>query len=461
MERNSFDIAVVGAGASGLMAAIFAAAEGGKVAVLEKNDQPGRKIMITGKGRCNITNTKPQDEFRSHIHDHRNFFVRAFETMNNAATIDFFNSIGLETKVEAGDRVYPASDNAKDVSAALVAEAERRGAEIMCGMEVTSVEKDDEIFHIKCGDDFEITSKALIICTGGLSYPGTGSTGDGYAFAKSLGHTVTDCFPSLTALMPSDYDSMLEGVNSYLEFVRNKRSNVHSNPDEEKYNGIHLKNVEARLFADNDLLQEEFGELEFTSDGIEGPIGLRLSRRAIAALRRGQDVVVEIDLKPALFLDKLDQRIKNEILAAVRAIMDSNKGMSIRDSYAKLGYDYANPTPKGLSDLLKKLIPMELVTPFLMSHGHLTFDNMADALKTWRFNIVSYKGYERSVVTAGGVTTDEVVPKTMESRLVHGLYFAGELLDVDGDTGGYNLQIAFSTGALAGSSAWKKIKFGK
>jgi predicted Rossmann fold flavoprotein len=415
MESKSYDITVIGAGASGLMAAIFAAGDGAKVAILEKNDRAGRKIRITGKGRCNITNTKSSDDFLLHVHQHRNFFNRSFEAMNNLDTVDFFNKIGLPTMVERGDRVFPQSENAQDVTDALVAEAKKRGVEFLFNQTVTSVGKDESGFNVKCGEDLEVITKALIVCTGGLSYQDTGSTGDGYAFAKSFGIPVTECFPSLTALMPEDYDVDLVGLT--------------------------LKNVEVKLFADYDNLQDEFGDLDFTDDGIEGPLGYRISRKAIAALRRGQKVTVVLDLKPALYTDVLDKRVETEAENA--------------------GFDYENPSPKGLNAVLKTLLPQQLIKPFLRSHDRLTFDNMADALKTWTFTIVSYYGYKRSVVTAGGVDTSEIIPKSMECRNVPGLYFAGEVLDIDGDTGGYNLQIAFTTGAAAGGSAAKKLKLDK
>ncbi|MCI2082543.1 MAG: NAD(P)/FAD-dependent oxidoreductase [Bacteroidales bacterium] len=415
MERKLFDIAVIGAGASGLVAAIYAAGEGCSVALLEKNELPGKKLMITGKGRCNITNTRSQREFLLHIHDHRNFFNRAFETMNNYDTVTFFNSIGLSTIVERGERVFPESGKAGDVADALAGEAVKRGVRILYGWNVTSASRTGEEFVISCEDDKAVTSKALVICTGGLSYPATGSTGDGYGFAKGFGHTVTECFPSLTALMPEGYDMELAGIS--------------------------LRNVEIRLYADGDLLQDEVGDMDFTENGLEGPIGIRVSRKAIVALRKGQKVTVVLDLKPALYTSVLDKRIQREVTVA--------------------GCDYFKPTSKGITAVLKTLLPMELVKPFESSHGHLTFDNMADALKTWKFTIVSYFGYKRAVVTAGGVSTAEIIPKSMESRLVPGLYFAGELLDIDGDTGGYNLQVAFSTGALAGRSAGRKVKFGR
>lgn len=418
MEKKSFDIAVAGAGASGLMAAINAAGEGCSVVLMEKNSQPGRKLMITGKGRCNITNTKAERDFLIHIHDHRNFFKRAFETMDNNDLVSFLNSVGLPTAVERGERIFPESGFAGDVVTVLENEAKRRGVTMLYDSPVASVSKEGDYFKTLCGsgeEKQEIDSKTFIICTGGLSYPATGSTGDGYEFAKGFGHTVTECFPSLTALMPEEYDTALAGIS--------------------------LKNVEIRLFADGDMLQDEVGDMDFTEDGIEGPIGIRVSRKAVIALRRGQKVEIVLDLKPALYTDVLDKRVRRECAAA--------------------GCDYLNPTPSTLAAVLKTLLPQALIKPFEASHDRLTFDNMADALKTWRFTIVSYFGYKRAVITAGGVSTDEVIPKSMESRLVPGLYFAGELLDVDGDTGGYNLQVAFSTGALAGRSAAKKVKFGK
>lgn len=381
------DIVIVGGGAAGMMAAIFAAGrlgDGSRVALLDKNDRLGRKIYLTGKGRCNITNMRPWNEFSRHIHPDSRFFKPAFKCFSNEAVRTFFEEAGVPVSVEQGRRLFPVSMRASDVAQSL----ERRVKE--CGVKI--------LYNTSWRQDFD--SKALIIATGGRSYPVTGSTGDGYDMARSFGHTVTRVFPSLTALMPAGY---------------NCRGTVE------------LKNVALTLYVDKDLVQREEGEMSFTNDGIEGALGFRVSRRAVWALENGQKVTLSLDLKPALSVQQIKDRIAREI-----------------ENDASL---------KSVPKLLRRLLPADLVQLFLEAHNGLNVSMIPGALKDWRFPVISCKGYERAVVTAGGVSLKEINPKTMESLVRPGLFFAGEVLDLDGDTGGYNLQVAFSTGALAGISA--------
>ena len=415
------DIIVIGGGPAGMMAAIKAAERGTKVTLLEKNNICGKKILITGKGRCNLTNTKSWSEFSTHIHPSANFLKPAFFNFSNAATIDYFNSIGLPTTVEQGERVFPRSMRAADVPAVLVERMEKLGVEIICSSHVLNVSYSDALFHCLCSrsdslrgermDMVKYSAPVLIIATGGLSYPGTGSTGDGYEFAKSLDHSVTETFPSLTALMPRKYDTDLVGIE--------------------------LKNVGLSLFIDMDLIKIEDGDLTFTSNGIEGALGFRLSRRAVLALMNGQRVELVLDLKPALSLEKLRARISRDL--------------------ERMGVTAANVGRNRFRTLLRGLMPVALVDPFQHHHPDLSLSNLPDKLKEWRFEIKSYTGYERAVVTAGGIPQKEIIAKTMASKKQSNLYFAGEILDIDGDTGGYNLQVAFSTGALAGQSAAQQI----
>lgn len=412
------DIVIVGGGAAGMMSAIKATETGCNVTLLEKNQFCGKKINITGKGRCNITNTRKWNEFSQHLHPSAAFARGAFYNFSNEALIEYLLEIGLETVVERGERVFPASMKASDVSRALVQRMEELGINILYGCDVLTIRRSGSGFicTYTCGSNLSheesISSKAVIIATGGLSYPTTGSTGTGLEIARSFGLEVTETFPSLTALTPERYDPDLEGTE--------------------------LKNVGLNLFIDRDLIQLEQGDLSFTSGGIEGALGFRLSRKAVKALRSGSRVEVELDLKPALSLDTLNKRIEREI-APDNLTLTSEIG-----------------TVK-LRNLLRSLMPEALIKPFLNANPDLKLRNLADRLKGWRFRIVSYVGYERSVVTAGGVSQKEIVPKTMCSRKVEGLYFAGEVLDLDGDTGGYNLQLAFSTGALAGERAAQQI----
>jgi hypothetical protein len=415
------EIIVIGGGAAGMMAAIKAAERGCKVTLLERNKICGKKILITGKGRCNLTNTKPWSEFSTHIHPSANFLKPAFFNFSNTATIEFFNSIGLPTSVEQGDRVFPLSMCASDVPKVLVARMQELGVDIRCSLQVLNVSHSDALFHCVCGKSDSLRGKridvvrysapVLIIATGGLSYPGTGSTGDGYEFARSLEHSVTETFPSLTALMPRAYDNDLVGIE--------------------------LRNVGLSLFIDMDLIKIEDGELTFTSNGIEGALGFRLSRRAVQALIKGQRVELVLDLKPALSLEKLRARISRDL--------------------KQMGATADNVGRNRFRALLRGLMPAALVSPFQHYHKDLNVSNLPDKLKEWRFEIKSYTGYERAVVTAGGIPQKEIIAKTMASRKQPNLYFAGEIIDIDGDTGGYNLQVAFSTGALAGESAAQQI----
>ena len=280
---------------------------------------------------------------------------------------------------------------------------------------------EDALFHCVCGrsdslrgeriEMVKYSAPVLIIATGGLSYPGTGSTGDGYDFARSLEHSVTETFPSLTALMPRMYDADLVGIE--------------------------LRNVGLSLFIDLDLIKIEDGELTFTSNGIEGALGFRLSRRAVWALIKGQRVELVLDLKPALSLEKLRARIARDL--------------------AQMGATADDVGRNRFRTLLRGLMPAALVVPFQHYHKDLNVSNLPDKLKEWRFEIKSYTGYERAVVTAGGIPQKEIIAKTMASKKLPNLYFAGEIIDIDGDTGGYNLQIAFSTGVLAGESAAQQI----
>ena len=426
-EALGTDIIIVGGGAAGLFAALAAARGGASVTILEKMERAGRKVRITGKGRCNITNTKPWQEFSIHIHPNSNFLRHSFYSLSNIDTITLFNEIGLKTVVERGDRVFPESGVASDVVEVLLKELSAlrvkieyracvkgvvKGAVKERGVGVEEASEMERIGEVVTGVVYEkdgrkcqLDCRVLIIATGGLSYPATGSDGDGYRFASDLGHTVVDCFPSLTALMPVGYTKELEGLN--------------------------LKNIEIALSIDNDIVQREFGELEFTNNGLEGSVGFKVSRRAVNAIRSGSRCSVYIDLKPAITKEQLILRLERELA-----------------------------TEKDLSKALYKVLPSRLARYFLSNKDRLGFDikKVAALLKSWRLDITSFTSYERAVVTAGGVSLDEVVSKSMRSKLYNNLYFAGEVLNLDGDTGGYNLQIAFSTGYMAGQTAAKMSK---
>lgn len=449
MNETSADIIIIGGGAAGLMAAVAAAQQltsagnSGKVIVLEKMPRPGRKIMITGKGRCNFTNVKPWNEFSGHIHPKPNFLKPAFYNLNSEKMVDFLQGHGVECVVERGDRAFPASHLASDVVDGLLKAAEKSGAQVLCGKEVKEIRRNDdgqEHITVKCSDSSIYTCCKIIICTGGLSYPKTGSTGDGYKWSEEMGHSIRPLFPSLTAMVPKGYKDIT---------ISDKGSEVgkghidRSTPLSETGNmlcGNQLKNVGLSIIIDGNTAAEEFGDLDFTDGGLEGPIGFKVSRKCVNALMNGSKVQAIIDMKPAVEIEDLQVRIAalwNEIAKDKRS---ANKLYKDR-----------------FKILLTKVLPLQLIPGFVKMNPNADHKSLAKALKGWKMDMEGYVGYERCVVTAGGVSQDEITPKTLESRLVPGLYFAGEILDLDGDTGGYNLQIAFSTGYLAGSSAARTL----
>lgn len=450
MKHISADIIIVGGGAAGLMAAAGAAGHcsskgmDAKIIVLEKMGRPGRKIMITGKGRCNFTNLKNWNEFSEHIHPKPGFLKSAFYNLTSEKMIDFLTEQGMESVVERGDRAFPASHLASDVVDALLRAAEGAGAEVLCGKEVDKVSRTGQAgvddFQVNCTDGSCYVCSKLIICTGGLSYPKTGSTGDGFGWAKDMGHSLRPLFPSLTAIVPSGYkDITISGKGSEV----GKGHIDRSTPLSETGNmlcGNQLKNVGLSIIIDGNTAAEEFGDLDFTDGGLEGPIGFKVSRKCVNALMNGSRVQAIIDMKPAVEIEDLQARIAalwNEIAKDKRS---ANKLYKDR-----------------FKILLTKVLPMQLIPGFVKMNPNADHKSLAKALKGWKMDMEGYVGYERCVVTAGGVSQDEMTPKTLESRLVPGLYFAGEILDLDGDTGGYNLQIAFSTGYLAGSSAARTL----
>ncbi len=447
--KTSADIIIIGGGAAGLMAAAGAAGTlakngmDGKVIVLEKMPRPGRKIMITGKGRCNFTNVKAWNEFSRHIHPKPNFLKPSFYNLTSEKVVEFMEQHGMEAVVERGDRAFPASHLASDVVDTLVSAAERAGAKIHCGKEVTGVRIPHQVddgkkevtgiedgFMVSCSDGSEYTCRKLIICTGGLSYPKTGSTGDGYGWAKSFGHSVRPLFPSLTAIVPKGYKQ--EDSRGHID---------RSTPLTEIGSalcGNQLKNVGLSIHVDGNEVENEFGDMDFTDGGLEGPVGFKVSRKCVNAVMNGSKVTAVLDMKPAVDLEDLTVRICtlwNEISK------DKRNAQKLYKDRFKL--------------LLPKVLPMSLIPAFTKLNPSVDHKTLAKALKNWRFEIVGYVGYERCVVTAGGVSLEEVTAKTLESKLVPGLHFAGEVLDLDADTGGYNLQTAFCTGYLAGISSAK------
>lgn len=433
------------------MAAYFAARtlvdadSDAQVTLLEKMPRPARKIMITGKGRCNLTNVKAWNEFSSHVRSKPNLVKSAFHTLPPEGLLKLLESFGLRSVVERGDRAFPASYRASDVVDTLVNACHSVGVKIVCETEVTSVKPG---FVVETADGTVWNCTSLVIATGGLSYPATGSTGDGYRWAEALGHKVEPTFPSLTALVPKGY-KLQDGKDLHID-----RSTPLS-PLGEKLCGVQLKNVGVSLLIGDTEAGSEFGDVDFTDGGIEGPVGFQLSRKAVKSMLNGSRTVLVLDLKPGVSLTELSARVKE----LWQEVDKDQRSARLREK-------------EKCRILLGKLMPWNLIPSFVEMHPEImtlerrsrtdtkvwvNLVSIAKALKAWRFDIAGFVGYERAVVTAGGVSADAVIAKTMESRLVPGLYFCGEVLDVDSDTGGYNLQTAFSTGALAGTGAAKQI----
>lgn len=404
-------IAVIGAGAAGMMAAYRAASLGGNVTVFEKNSMAGKKIRITGKGRCNITNACSNEEFIRNIPTNSRFMYSSLNGFSPWDTIEFFESQGLKTKIERGNRVFPVSDKASDVAVTLQKAASKAGA-VFSGHKVESIEAENGVVTgivLDSGEKREF--QRVIIATGGKSYPLTGSTGDGYRFAESLGHSIVPLKPSLVPL------------ESYDSFCRDMQ-------------GLSLKNTGMKVIDEDSgkEVYKDFGEMLFTHFGISGP--MVLSAGANIKNPDKKRYTVYLDLKPALSEEKLNQRLLRDF--------EKNINKAVSNSLGEL--------------LPRKMIPVVLKrwgVPFDTKCNSITREQRAALVKLLKGFSVRVKGFrpiEEAIVTSGGVSVKEINPSTMESRIVKGLYFAGEVIDVDGYTGGFNLQIAFSTGWAAGES---------
>ena len=410
------NIIVIGGGPAGMFAAIAAAENGHKVTLLEKNEKLGKKLYITGKGRCNITNASDMEVLFANVMTNAKFLYSAFYAYDNQRVIDFFEKNGLATKVERGNRVFPVSDHSSDVIATLAKVLRQKGVEVCLHTQVK------EILTEACGEETKVSGVLLangkrmsaddvIVATGGFSYQTTGSTGDGYRFAKALGHEVTDIYPSLVPF---------EAKEDYVKEMQ----------------GLSLRNVQVRIYQKKKLLYDEFGEMLFTHFGVSGPLMLSASA-LLKPKQTSQELQMEIDLKPALTVEQLDKRVL---------------------------HDFEEAKNKQFKNSIGKLFPAKMIPAILELSGidpdkkvnEITKEERAGfirLIKAFPVTLTGLRSFKEAIITKGGIKVKEVNPSTMESKLVRHLYFCGEVLDLDALTGGYNLQIAWSTGYLAGICA--------
>jgi len=408
---SNFDLIVVGAGPAGLLAAGRAAELGGKILVLEKMQQEGRKLLITGKGRCNITNNADIGEFIKHVYPKGRFLRNAFSHFYSTDIIELLERYGVDINLERGGRYFPTGNKASDVLKALLQWVNELKVEIRCAHRVEKlIVENDEIKGVQANGQL-LLAKNVILATGGKSYPATGSNGEGYELARQVGHTIEKVRP---ALVP-------------LETEHNTA---------QKLQGLTLKNVRAVVWVNDKKAGEDFGELLFTHFGLSGPIILTLSRLVVDELHKNNKVDLIIDLKPALDDQKLDKRL-------IRDLNEHGKKKIINI------FRYWLP-----SSMVPVFINLLGLDPEKVCHQVSSKERkqIRYLLKNLRFRITNHRSFKEAIITAGGVSTNEISSKTMESKLIKGLYFAGEMIDLDAETGGYNLQIAYSTGWLAGNS---------
>lgn len=408
---DSTDIIVIGGGAAGLMAAGRAAERGARVVLLEKMGQTGRKIGISGKGRCNLTNSAELSDFLEQFGRNGRFLRQSFQQFFSHDLITFFTDLGLPVTCERGGRIFPQSGRALDVVKVLNSWLEEKSVSIKRSSPVNSLLIENNAIKGVIYGGKKLYSNNVILATGGKSYPRTGSTGDGYSLAAQGGHTIVDLRPALVPLRSKNID--FKGLN-----------------------GLDLKNIQVRLFIDSKRKGQKFGELSFTHYGLTGPTILTLSGQIVDALKHNQKVSIGIDLKPALDDKKL---------------------------HARLLRDFEKRGTEPIASVLRGLLPQKMVD-YCMQACNIPSDQsvrdfpvkmrrqLVQWFKDFRVDIAGHRSWDEAIITAGGVSLKEINPKTMESKLVKGLHIAGELLDLNGNTGGYNLQAAFSTGFVAGSS---------
>ena len=420
-----FDLIIIGAGASGLISAIVASSSGEKVLLIEKMSQAGRKLRITGKGRCNLTNTLPLNEFLKHCGSEPRFLYPAFNLFFSKELINFFEQLGLKTVEERGGRIFPQSGKAQDVFLALINEIEDSSCQVLKDTQVTSLMiENNRIVGVKAQSrtkgNKEYLAKKVILAAGGESYPLTGSQGDGIRLAKAAGHNIIPTLPSLVGLKLKDYNQ--ERIHPSIV-------------------GFGVRNVKATItFESGKKIAEDFGEITFRENGIEGPIILTLSRQIAKLISQKEKLQLSLDFKPAIEERELDEKLIREFNARGKEDIRTVLRGFLPHELIYLAIEKMNFNPRKQSSLITSQERKEI----------LTF------LKRCPFEIIGDFGYEQAIVTQGGVDLKEINPKTLESKLIKGLFFAGEVMDLDADTGGYNLQIAFSTGYLAAQKTPKE-----
>ena len=408
-ENDGKKVIVIGGGAAGMFAAVTAAGRGKEVTLYEKNEKLGKKLYITGKGRCNLTNACDVEELFQNVCTNPKFLYSAFYGFDNQQAIDFFETHGMRTKTERGGRVFPLSDHSSDVIGTLVRAMKELGVKVCLNQEVRELLIEEQtVVGVLLADGRKQYADRMIVTTGGLSYPSTGSTGDGYRFAREAGHKVTELSPSLVPM------NVLE-------------------EDAKRLQGLSLKNVEVTLSAGKKKLYQGFGEMMFTHFGVTGPLILSASS-FVAKKYQGQPLSLSIDLKPALSVEQLDGRLLRE---------------------------FGEAKNRQFKNTLSSLFPAKLI-PIMIERSQIAPEkriheisreerrNFIEKIKKFQLTVTGLRDYNESIITRGGVSVKEIHPSTMESKLVANLFFAGEVLDVDALTGGFNLQIAWSTGYAAG-----------
>lgn len=403
------DVVVIGGGPAGLFSAAIAAKNGNKVVLIEKNEILARKLRITGKGRCNVTNSADISEFIEKVCSNPSFMYSAFYSFTNQDTISFFENAGVPLKEERGGRIFPVSDRAKDIAQALIDYATNNGVVVLKDVVTKIIANDNIICGVETKSLKKIECSRVIIATGGVSYPLTGSTGDGYKFAKKLGHSIIEPYPSLIPLVvKEDYVKELQGLS--------------------------LKNIAIKINKGTKCVYEDFGEMIFTHYGLSGPVILSASSNLKNI--EESNYKISIDLKPALTFEQLDKRLQRDF----EKFINKNFSNALNDLLP--------------SKMIDTIISLSDIDPYTKVHQISKRQrlNLCFLLKNLSFTITGVRPIEEAIITRGGINTKEINSSTMESKIVSGLFFCGEVIDVDAYTGGFNLQIAFSTAYLAGSN---------